>query len=136
MSRIFDALQRSEAERTGTGLSVPVSVTELLERAELEEVSKRRPQSAAAPRTGTQLSEEHGSALATGVLSDESQNATEASNQAEIFKEFRTVAVSTSPNQRLVAFDDHDSPGAEAFRLLGVRLKDIRRERSIKRLLL
>jgi hypothetical protein len=34
MSHIFDALQRSEAERSGNGMSPLSAVTELLERAE------------------------------------------------------------------------------------------------------
>jgi len=143
MSHIFDALQRSEAERTGTDVSGSVSVTELLQRAEIEEISKRLPGSAEEDGTESQPPEDNLRLLRGGLLSGAyaadaiaSHVASEAPNQAEIFDQFPTVAVSTSPSRRLVSFADIDSPGAEAFRLLGVRLKDIRRERPIKRLLI
>src|SRR5271165_1088515 len=42
MSRIFDALQRSESERSGVDLSVLSAATEVLQRAELRAVSEQK----------------------------------------------------------------------------------------------
>jgi len=103
MSRIFDALKRSEAERWGADL-LPESVTELLEAAE----GRRAPQ------------------IETLV----------ASAPAETFSvgSVPTLRPAPLPDARLVCLTDPGSLGAEKFRVLGLRLRNLRDKRKLKRI--
>lgn len=94
MSRIFEALQRSEFERSGT----------------------RFPQS---------------SGLATELL----QAAESDTNPSEPFQS-QSVHVNVPSHSRLVSFTDKASLGAEKFRFLGVRLRQIQQARPLKNLLI
>ena len=49
------------------------------------------------------------------------------------FDQFQSLQVSLSPESRLVCLTDSGSPAAEAFRLLGVRLRHLRRDRPLKK---
>jgi capsular exopolysaccharide synthesis family protein len=93
MSRIFEALQRSESERGG--FAFPESATlagELLQPAEAE-----------------------------------------SSND---FEEFPSVRVAPAPGSRLVSLTDQEGLGAEKFRFLGVRLRQLQQVRTLKTLLI
>ena len=48
----------------------------------------------------------------------------------------RSIPISLAPQSRLVCLTDRENPAAEAIRLLGVRLKDLRRVRPLKKLLI
>jgi capsular exopolysaccharide synthesis family protein len=50
--------------------------------------------------------------------------------------EFPTVPVSLAPTSRLVSLTDKDSLGAEQFRFLGVRLRQLQQTRPLKKLLI
>jgi capsular exopolysaccharide synthesis family protein len=101
MSRLFEALQRSEPESLGVNFAQPEPlVNELLRTAELDV-----PETAAEPGTSE-------------------------------FSQFPSVAVSLPPDNRLVSLASEASLGAETFRLLAVRLRQIRRAREIKRFLI
>jgi capsular exopolysaccharide synthesis family protein len=50
--------------------------------------------------------------------------------------ETESLQVSSDPQDRLVCFNDEESPAAESFRLLGVRLRHLRREKSLKKVLI
>jgi capsular exopolysaccharide synthesis family protein len=52
------------------------------------------------------------------------------------FAQFPSLAISASPNSRLVSLTDEASLGAEKFRFLGVRLRQIQQARPLKRLLI
>ena len=52
------------------------------------------------------------------------------------FEQFQSLQVSLTPESRLVSITDSGSPAAEAFRLLGVRLLHLRRDRTLKKLLI
>jgi capsular exopolysaccharide synthesis family protein len=92
MSRLFEALQRSESERSGTPLTQsPPIATELLQTAE---------------------------------------------TQGDDFARCRPVHVSVSAQSRLVSLMAKDSLGAEKFRFLSVRLRQLRQNRSIKKVLI
>jgi capsular exopolysaccharide synthesis family protein len=52
------------------------------------------------------------------------------------FAQFPSLAISASPNSRLVSLTDEASLGAEKFRFLGVRLRQIQQSRPLKRLLI
>jgi capsular exopolysaccharide synthesis family protein len=120
MSQIFDALQRSQAERAGsdTSLAEPSTysvATELLEIAE-RQVSEL--QVAERKRRG---------AGAAVVDRPEDSNALE---------QFRSVPVSILPNSRLVSVGEQESLGAEKFRFLAVRLRQLRQTRPLKKVLI
>ena len=93
MSRIFEALQRSESERAGFTFPEPASLpAELLEH---EEKATR---------------------------SD--------------IGEFPVLQILSAPASRLVSLTDKEGQGAEQFRFLGVRLRQLQQTRSLKRLLI
>lgn len=91
MSRLFEALQRSESEKSGAPFfQPPVAATELLEVAEKERND---------------------------------------------FREFKSLHVSLAPDNRLVCLTAKESLGAEKFRFLAVRLRQIQQTRALKRIL-
>jgi capsular exopolysaccharide synthesis family protein len=113
MSHIFDALQRSEAERGGaetredTFLREPAFTvaTELLEIAERK---RRTPSGAVVDRLET----------------------------ADFLNQFPSLPVSLLPNSRLVSVGEDESLGAEKFRFLAVRLRQLRQSRTMKKVLI
>ena len=52
------------------------------------------------------------------------------------FSQFQSLAISVSPDHRLVSLTDEASLGAEKFRFLGVRLRQLRQTRALKKLLI
>jgi capsular exopolysaccharide synthesis family protein len=52
------------------------------------------------------------------------------------FGQFQSLKASLTPQSRLVSLLDNGSPAAEAFRLLGVRLRRFRRDRELKKVLI
>jgi capsular exopolysaccharide synthesis family protein len=110
MSQIFDALQRSEAERAGTGPSLAESTfsvaTELLEAAERERRGARAAAVSVRPEGG-------------GLL-----------------EQFSSLPVSILPQSRLVSVGEEESLGAEKFRFLAVRLRQLRQSRPLKKVLI
>ncbi|MGB9414787.1 MAG: CpsD/CapB family tyrosine-protein kinase [Acidobacteriaceae bacterium] len=142
MSNIFDALQRLEVERSGTAGSPLPAITELLERAERSSASR----SAAAQElerlaAADSLDREREYLPGKPALVPEVEILPEVvpaagDGNAEIFREFQTLHLSVTPQNRLVAVSDSDSPAAEAFRLLSVRLRHLRRERNLKKVLI
>lgn len=92
MSRLFEALQRSESERSGTPFAQsPPVAAQLLQTAEA---------------------------------------------QGDDFLQCRTLQLAVSPDSRLVSLTAKDSLGAEKFRFLGVRLRQLRQNRPIKKVLI
>jgi capsular exopolysaccharide synthesis family protein len=115
MSHIFDALQRSESERTGSERSSFAVATELLEAA--EEKMRR--------------SSSHGKLPARVESIDPIL--------PSISEELENCPV-LSPNipmeNRLVATGKEESLGAEKFRFLAVRLRQMRQTRPLKKILI
>jgi capsular exopolysaccharide synthesis family protein len=142
MSHIFDALRRSEAESSGIDLAGLPGTTALLQRAECRAVSQWEAavlseQSTAANdvdfRTPSSLGE------LQPVEKELEQVVTELSQPVERFdpfSQFKSLPVSLDPQSRLLCLTDNGSPAAEAFRLLGVRLRHLRRQRSLKTVLI
>jgi capsular exopolysaccharide synthesis family protein len=103
MSRIFDALQRSETERLGVLPENALTLaTELLQSAE-REVAK--------------------------------PDVTPANSVNPDFGDFRSLTISPSPDSRLICLTAKDSLGAEKFRFLGVRLRQMQQNRALKKIL-
>jgi capsular exopolysaccharide synthesis family protein len=143
MSHIFDALQRSEAERFGIDGSALSTATELLLRVERRATSKweteRLPE-----RFVTSECAEHdksfapqaepsvASALGTSVASGPSQ----AGERVEGLGQCQSLQISFSAKSRLASLADNEGPAAESFRFLAVKLRHLRRDRPLKKLLI
>ncbi len=111
MSHIFEALQRAEAERSGGNHSkVPESASELLERALGLQTERVVP--AEVPcwhEAGSGLTPEM---LASSLL----------------------VVPTPASDARLVCLTDQGSLAAEKYRVLGLRLRNLREKRQLKRI--
>lgn len=116
MSRIFEALQRSESERSGTPSPPPALATELLQAVE-REANAHVPIDVAA----AQLTE---------------NDFTDSTFAEEDFSHFPSRSVSLSPDSRLVCLTAQDSLGAEKFRFLAVRLRQVQQSRPLKKVLI
>jgi len=141
MSHIFDGLQRSENERPESDLAPLSGATELLKRAERRAISKWE---------ATILSEQpvatKGADHTLFCPLDVSPVATAPEAPAtteplltecfDPFSQFQSLKVSLAPQSRLICLTDNGSPAAEAFRLLGVRLRHLRRDRPLKKVLI
>lgn len=99
MSRIFEALQRSESERAGFAFPEPPDV-----------VADR--------------------------LAEAEVPAAPAEPAAAAFGDFPTVPVKLVPTSRLVSLTDKDGLGAEQFRFLAVRLRQMQQTRKLKKVLI
>src|ERR1700728_1567391 len=111
MSHIFDALQRSEAEHSKEKSPLVEAssfslATEWLERAERMGRSTSAPAAAAVP------------------------------NPSDVLQQFPSLPVSIPPNSRLVAVGEEESLGAEKFRFLAVKLRQMRQSRPLKKVLI
>ncbi len=119
MSQIFDALQRSETERSGTGPGTQTTAfavaTELLEAAERK-------------RKGISVRVE---------AAEESEAPGVEVRGPNPLGQFPMLPVSILPASRLVAVNEGGSLGAEKFRFLAVRLRQLRHNRpSLKKVLI
>ncbi|MGD0445059.1 MAG: CpsD/CapB family tyrosine-protein kinase [Edaphobacter sp.] len=140
MSHIFDALQRSEAERSGIGSTTLSEVTEMLKRAERRAASKWE---AAVLSEKPDATKHKDHDMPLGLPGEQLvETATSAAvkfsfaEELDPFGQFQSLRVSLEPQSRLVSITDSASPAAEAFRLLGVRLRHLRRDRSLKKVLI
>jgi capsular exopolysaccharide synthesis family protein len=130
MSYIFDALQRAEAERSGTRA---VGATELLELAEREITSQ-------GPCDDQEMHPTPDDGASCAPLPASRRLVLEADVEpaviaTRILEAFDTLDVAPPPESRLVYLTDKESAAAEAFRLLGVRLRHFRRARPLQKLL-
>ncbi|MGA9673466.1 MAG: CpsD/CapB family tyrosine-protein kinase [Terracidiphilus sp.] len=143
MSQIFDALQRSEAERAGSGVSGLSGVTELLRLAERQGASKwdksvliespNATESANIDNSIGMQAELLTSKLPEALLGSKPLAVDESSGA---FDRIRSLSISLPARSRLVCLADGASPAAEAFRYLGVRLRHLRRDRPLKKVLI
>lgn len=107
MSRIFDALKQSETERWGGELTAPLeSVTELLQAAEGHFDLQAEPP----------------------ALPPSAETLTTFASTAPVLRPAPT------PESRLVCLAEPGSLGAEKFRVLGLRLRNLREKRKLKRI--
>jgi capsular exopolysaccharide synthesis family protein len=116
MSRIFEALQRSESERSGLSSAAPALATELLQAVEREASATAPRDFAASELPRRDFSEEE------FVRNDLSQ--------------FQSLPVSLPQDSKLVCLNAPESFGAEKFRFLGVRLRQLQHTRPLKKLLI
>lgn len=142
MSQIFDALQRSEADRNGNDSGVPLQAAEILRRAERQIASKWESESLLGGVEAMAVEQADRSAAASdpgflpsGLSSAISSDASKTDDRLNVLGQFPVLHPSVSPDSRLVSLTEQDSPAAEAFRLLGVRLRDLGRTRQLKKVL-
>jgi capsular exopolysaccharide synthesis family protein len=143
MSQIFDALQRSEAERNGKDPAAAARAIELLQRTE-SFATANRPASESHNSWNTAVVAEFGTATAeAGVATDviiagpaaavdtpSTEERVEGPLQCEV------LSVSATSESHLVSLPNNESPASEAFHLLGVRLRHLRRQRTLKKVLI
>lgn len=133
MSHIFDALQRSETERLGANSSLMSAATELLERAERATATQDNGNGSIHLAESSSLSDASAAEL-IGTLG--SSPLTPTFDSAQLLNRCRSLGIHADPSGRLVSVGSNDSPAAEAFRLLSVRLRQLRRERPLKKVLI
>lgn len=130
MSRIFDALLRSEAEKSGADAAALTGATQLLEQAERDAVAQTAAQNRGSLPGGTV-------AGAFGVRTGEiAAVAALPQFQPLLPEETKGLTLPLAEAGKLVSVTDPHGPAAEAFRLLGVRLRHMRRERILKKVLI
>ncbi len=110
MSHIFEALQRAEAERSGNSLNVPASATELLEKTIVEDRS-----------------------LAEGISPQQPSSVSERIDP-ETLSAAPVLLPAPASDARLVCLTDQGSMAAENFRVLGLRLRNLREKRKLARI--
>jgi capsular exopolysaccharide synthesis family protein len=144
MSQIFDALQRSEAERNGKD-SATARVTDLLEIAERHAAVSR---SRGEHPTLSNVQFKVDSAVTTEETKDDTRPVGEVElpasksvlipeeESADNLLQCETLSISASATGHLVSLPDSESPAGEAFHLLGVRLRHLRRQRPLKKILI
>jgi capsular exopolysaccharide synthesis family protein len=118
MSHIFDALQRSESELSGTEASSFSLATELLQAAE----EKMRAPVASDP-------------VAVAGEPDRSSHDLDPFFPVDL-QQCPCLSVAIPTESRLVSIEREDSLGAEKFRFLAVRLRHIRQTRPLKKILI
>jgi len=144
MSLIFDALQRSERERSGGESATPSSVTDLLRcieqhKSTSEIESSPRPESQKAAsnvdrddrvhlQTALSISTADSSLSECGPLPE--------GRRPELFDRFQSLPIAITARSQLVCVGERQSLVAEKFRFLGVRLRHLQRERALKKLLI
>lgn len=143
MSRIFDALQRSESERSGVDTATLPQGPELLRRAERAAASNW---DASATRvepetTNVVVDDERVEQTVISFSPASSQLRLHPENQSidlrpNVLDHCQTLEISMHPQSRLVCLTDRENPTAEAIRLLGVRLRDLRQTRPLKKVLI
>ncbi len=143
MSHIFDALKRSEAERSGIDLSELSEATEMLQRDERRAAS-RWETAVLSEQPDVTKSADHDASfglpsrppVGTTPAASAAVELSQAEELLDPFSQFQSLQVSLTPQSRLVCLTDSGSPAAEAFRLLGVRLRHLRRDRPLKKVLI
>lgn len=143
MSHIFDGLQRSEGERSGVDQSALSGVTELLRHIERRTASKWATAVLPEPVDAANGGVRDGSfglpgepPLGTTPKAHPAFELSQTEERPDLFGQFRSLEISLPPQSRLVSLTESGSPAAEAFRLLGVRLRHLRRDRALKKVLI
>ena len=109
MSYIFEALQRAEAERSGESLmKEPDSVADLLQKVE-QEIDRKQ------------------------SLSELPPAAKPESAEADTFVSAKVLSPTLAADSRLVCLTDQGGLAAEKFRVLGLKLRNLRERRKLKR---
>jgi len=143
MSQIFNALQRAESERSAGETTPSYIATDVLERAERlassqweEDLTREKPEGSNghAPNRSAELRDAI-SVLPASVALIDGQPLSEDKRE-KILGECESLDVRLTEGSRLECISNPESPATEAFRLLGVRLRDMRRHKALKTILI
>jgi capsular exopolysaccharide synthesis family protein len=136
MSLIFDALQISEKERQGTETPAVLGAAELLAAVEAQ-ANKTWTEDAGASREREidQLVSSLGQMSSIGDRSFDTDRARLNDLHNTHVARFESITYDVSAQDDLVCVADAGSLAAEKFRFLGVRLRHLRRDRSLKKVL-
>lgn len=124
MSRIFDALQRSRLEQTGVGYADMVAVATQI----FEAAPGQTPADQATAGPAAVIERQVG-------LAAMAEAAAVPKRAIDAPAEFLSLEIAVTPASRFVFLTEPDSLAAEKFRFLGVRLRQIRHSRSLKKIL-
>ena len=143
MSRIFDALQRLESEQSGEDSSALPQGPDLLRRAERRAAEKWEANGTVAEIDSAQAVEgdklgpvEIEASIMDGVPATSVAKGPSKAGRSELLESAPVLKISLVSQSRLVCLTDRESPTAEAIRLLGVRLRDLRQIRPLKTVLI
>jgi capsular exopolysaccharide synthesis family protein len=142
MSHIFDALQRSESELSGSEASSFAVATELLQAA--EEKMRAATRKDTAVEQGLSLPSFEPSSFERPSLerpnlerpSLERPNSDQNPSFPADLEQCPCLSVSIPADSRLVSIEKEESLGAEKFRFLAVRLRQLRQIRPLKKILI
>ncbi|MFZ0286697.1 MAG: CpsD/CapB family tyrosine-protein kinase [Terriglobales bacterium] len=126
MSHIFDALQRSEAEQSGSEVPALSIATELIEAVERKTATQRE----------TVIEPDRAAAHDLAVDRDLGDEIEARDLSPAPLDQLQSLQVVVSPQSRLVCLVDRESLAAEKFRFLGVRLRQMRQNRPLKKILI
>jgi capsular exopolysaccharide synthesis family protein len=120
MSHIFDALQRSEAEQSGDEAPALSIATELIQAVERKTATERD------------------SVVERDVTADRDTAIDVPTRESgpTALDQLPSLQVVVSPQSRLVCLVDRESMAAEKFRFLGIRLRQLRQSRPLKKVLI
>jgi len=143
MSQIFDALQRSEAERNGKNPATTRHAIDLLQSTETYATANRAAASESHDSWNTTVDSLTGTAATESRREPEVAVAADLPGATAVAVEERSegpmqcevLNISVSAESHLVALPEAESPASEAFHLLGVRLRHLRRQRPLKKVL-
>jgi capsular exopolysaccharide synthesis family protein len=144
MSQIFDALQRSESERQGKNSGKDSSATQLLQRTERQAAGRRAPSESTdswnaiiTPEPAVAVAEpERAPNVGIAAAQEVAAAVIPAEERVEGPMQCEALAISPSPESHLVSLPEGESAANEAFHLLGVRLRHLRRQRPLKKVLI
>jgi capsular exopolysaccharide synthesis family protein len=143
MSYLFDALQRSQTERAEAQKNGSIATIELLEQSAREASAQLG--SGAPVEQAAKAAEERrgpwfgGEGFGLGVSEADPMaiaRTLEDEQRRETFSHFQALEISETRSSRLVCLAIADNPVTEAFHALGIRLRELQKERRIKRLLI
>ena len=136
MSQIFDALQRSETERTGIELPPFSDATELLQIAEQTATQRGTITSCDIAVTTETAAEREMPLLPSSPTLPVPAEMAVRDTGVNQFSQFQSLQVLVPPHSKLVCVTDAESLAAEKFRFLGVRLRQLRHTRDLKKVLI
>ena len=143
MSRIFDALKRSEAERSGIDFPERSDVGESLQYSERTAGSRwKTAVFSERPEETKNADHDEPSVLAgrspigTTPATSTTVELLQSEELLDPLDQFQSLTASLTPHSRLVSLTESGSPAAEALRLLTVRLRHLRRDRVLKKVLI
>lgn len=143
MSYIFDALQRSEAESSGEKRNSGITAAELLKHAERRALQQWGAETNSVETADRPFTDADLQAISQAMQPRNGEKDASGPSKAESYSDgttpfelFPTIEAYPVSKDHLVCLTDKGSPAAEAFRLLRVRLRHLRKDKPLKKVLI